>query len=149
MLEKKIRLDLAKALKKKNNLEVETLRFLLAEIRNRWMQKQAELTNEDIVLVIRQQIKLRHEAIEAYKKGERADLAEKESSERAILSKYLPQQMPKKELEKVIKEAIDQVVAVGPKDFGKIMGAVMGKVKGRAEGNQVSQIVKKQLEISN
>jgi len=149
MLEEKIRADLNKALKEKDGLKIATLRFLLAEIHNFWMQKQKQLKEEDVVSIIRQQVKLRREAIEAYQKASRHDLADKESKELAILSKYLPQEIPPKELEKIIKETIDQTGAKGLKDFGKVMGAIMAKVKGRAEGNVVSQLVRKQLEISH
>ncbi|MGB9706744.1 MAG: GatB/YqeY domain-containing protein [Microgenomates group bacterium] len=148
-LEEKIRTDLNKALKEKDRLKIATLRFLLAEIHNFWMEKQKELSDEDIISVIRRQVKLRREAIEAYKKASRNDLAEKESKELEILSKYLPQEMPAGELEKLVKETIAETGAVGLKDFGKVMGMVMAKIKGRAEGSEVSQIVKKQLAISN
>jgi len=149
MLEEKIRADLNKALKEKDGLKIATLRFLLAEIHNFWMQKQKKLKEEDVVSVIRQQVKLRKEAVEAYQKAGRTDLVDKESKELTILSKYLPQEMSPEELEKIIKETIEQTGAKGLKDFGRVMGVVMGKVKGRAEGHVVSQIVKKQLEISN
>lgn len=148
-LEEKIRQDLNQALKEKDALRVATLRFCLAEIRNFQLQKQKELTDEDVVEVIRRQVKLRREAIEAYQKGSRSDLAEKEGKELEILSKYLPQQLSPQDLEKIIKETIAKIGAKGAGDFGKVMGAVMAKVKGQAEGSEVSQMVRKQLEISH
>lgn len=149
MLEEKIRADLIKALKDKDSLKISVLRFLLAEIHNFWMGKQKALTDEDVVSVIRRQVKLRQEAIGAYQKTNRNDLVEKERKEFEILSKYLPQQLSIEELEKVVKQTIGEVGAVGMQDFGRVMGAVMAKIKGRAEGSEVSQMVKKQLEISN
>jgi len=145
MLEEKIRADLNKALKEKDGLKIATLRFLLAEIHNFWMQKQKKLKEEDVVSVIRQQVKLRREAVEAYQKAGRTDLVDKESKELTILSKYLPQEILPQELEKIIKETIEQTGAKGLKDFGRVMGVVMGKVKGRAEGKQVAETVKKHL----
>jgi len=145
-LEEKIRHDLNQALKEKDALKVATLRFLLAETRNFWLIKQKELTDEDISEVIRRQVKLRKEAIEAYQKGGRNDLAEKESKELEILSRYLPQQLSSQDLEKIIKETIAEIGAKSAGDFGKVMGAVMAKVKGQAEGALVASEVKRILE---
>jgi len=137
-LEEKVRQDLNQALKEKDALKVATLRFCLAEIRNFQLQKQKELTDEDVMGVIRRQVKLRREAVEAYQKGGRNDLAEKEGKELEILSKYLPQQLSTQDLEKIIKETISEIGAKDAGDFGKVMGAVMTKVKGQAEGAAVA-----------
>jgi len=144
-LEEKIRSDLSQALKEKDTLKVSTLRFCLAEIRNFWLQKQKELTEEDILEVIRRQVKLRKEAVEAYQKGGRNDLAEKEGKELEILSKYLPLQLSLQDLEKIIRVTISEIGAAGAGDFGKVMGAVMSKVKGQAEGSTVASEVKRIL----
>jgi len=144
-LEEKIRQDLNQALKEKDALKAATLRFCLAEIRNFGLQKQKELTDEDILEVIRRQVKLRKEAIEAYQKGGRNDLAEKESKELEILSKYLPQQLSPQDLEKIIKETIAEIGAKGAGDFGKVMGAVMAKVKDQSDGSTVASEVKRIL----
>jgi hypothetical protein len=145
MIIEKIKTDLKEAFRAKEELRVSTLRLLLSEIHNRQIEKQAELSDEDVVGVIRRGIKQRQEAIEAYQKGKREDLVKKEQTELSILSKYLPQQIPPKELEKIVKETISEVGASGPGDFGKVMGAVMGKVKGKAEGGVVAEVVKKLL----
>jgi len=146
MLLEKIQTDLKEALLAKDELLVSTLRFLLSEIHNYQIQKQAKLSDEEVVRVIRQQIKQRQEAIEAYRKGKRDDLSKKEQQELDILSKYLPQEMGTQELEKIIKETIREIGVVGVKDFGKVMGVVMGKVKGRIDGAQVAEIVKTVLQ---
>jgi len=143
--EEKIRNDLNEALKEKDALKVSTLRFCLAEIRNFWLQKQRDLTDEDILEVIRRQVKLRKEAVEAYQKGGRSDLAEKESKELEILSKYLPQELSPQNLEKIIKKTISEIGASGAGDFGRVMGVVMAKVKGQAEGSTVAAEVKRIL----
>ena len=149
MLQDKIQADLKIALKAKDELRVSTLRLLLSEVHNREIalrKPQGEsLLDEEMVGVIRQQIKQRQEAIEAYREGKRDDLIKKEQAELEILSKYLPQQMSPKELEKIVKETIDEVETSGPGDFGKVMGIVIGKVKGQAEGKVVAEVVKKLL----
>ena len=145
MLLEQIQNDLKTALKEKNELQVSTLRLLLAETHNRQIEKQAELTEEDIVAVLRKEAKKRQESIEAYEKGGRQELADKESKELLILSKYLPQEMGPQELEKIVKEVIAEVGAQGVGDFGKVMGGVMDKVKGQIDGAKVSEVVKKLL----
>lgn len=143
MLIEKIQKDLVEALKSKSGLVVSTLRLLLSEIHNREIEKQAKVTDEDVMAVIRKEVKQRQEAIEAYEKGRRQDLADKEKQESEILSNYLPQEMPTTELEKITKEVINEVGASGPGDFGKVMGVVMGRVKGRIDGAKVAEAVKK------
>lgn len=143
MLIEKIQGDLKTALKEKKEAQVSTLRLLLSEIHNRQIEKQSELNDEDILAVIRRSVKQRQEAVEAYQKGSRNDLAEKEKEESAILSKYLPQEMSGEELEKVVKEVIGGLGEVGPGDFGRVMGAVMGRVKGQIDGAKVTEVVKK------
>ena len=145
MLLETIQNDLKTALKEKNELQVSTLRLLLSEAHNRQIEKQAELVDEDIVGVLRKEVKKRQESIEAYEKGGRQELADKESKELIILSKYLPQEMSPKELGKIIKEVIVEVGAQGPSDFGKVMGVIMGKVKGKIDGTKVADAVKKLL----
>jgi uncharacterized protein YqeY len=143
MLLEKIQEDLKTALKEKKETQVSTLRLLISEIHNRQIEKQADLNNEDIMAVIRKGVKQRQEAIEAYEKGGRQDLADKEKQEAEILSNYLPQEMSTTELEKITKEVIKVVGASGPGDFGKVMGVVMSKVKGRIDGAKVAEAVKK------
>lgn len=143
MLLEKIQENLKTALKEKKETQVSTLRLLISEIHNRQIEKQADLSNEDVIAVIRRGVKQRQEAIEAYEKGGRQELADKEKQELEILSNYLPQEMSSEELEKITKEVIDGIGASGPGDFGKVMGVVMGKVKGRIDGAKVAEAVKK------
>ena len=145
MLLETIQNDLKTALKERNELQVSTLRLLLSETHNRQIEKQAELVDEDIVGVLRKEVKKRQESIEAYEKGGRQELADKESKELIILSKYLPQEMSPKELEKIVKEVIVEVGGQGPSDFGRVMGVIMGKVKGKIDGTKVADAVKKLL----
>lgn len=147
MLLTKIQSELKEALLAQEASKVSCLRLLLSDIHNLQIEKQEELADEDVIAVIRRGLKQRQESIIAYQKGDRADLEQKEKLEAEILSKYLPQQIGALELEKMVKQTIEEVGASGPKDFGKVMGKMMSKVKGLADGNQVSQIVKKQLEI--
>lgn len=152
---KKIEEDLKKALKAQDKNVVSTLRFLLAAIRNFEIEKQKEITDEEVIQIIQKQIKLRKESIAAFQAGGRQDLAQKEESEAEILSKYLPQQLTEDQLREIVDQTIKELKAgrpaelVGPQDFGKVMREVMVRVKGKAEGSQVAEVVKKTLQSFN
>ena len=140
-MKSKIQSDLNQAIKNKKEVEISTLRLLLAEIHNQEIAKQAELNEEDIILVVQKEVKKRKEAIEAYQKGKREDLVAKEKQELKILNKYLPQQLTAQELEVIIQSVIKETGASGMSDFGKVMGAVMAKVKSKANGKAVNKVV--------
>lgn len=143
----KIKTNLLEALRSGDKFRADTLRYLLSAIHNAEISKgkDATLTEEELVEVLQKQVKQRQESIKAYKKGERADLAEKEEKELEIIKGYLPEQFPEEEIKKLAEEAIKEVDAKGPQDMGKVMGALMPKVKGRADGSVVSRIVKELL----
>jgi hypothetical protein len=158
-LKEKIQEDLKTALKEKNEIETSTLRLVLAAISNKetekrtkiWkekpelspkeLEKESQLTDEEIVEVIGSEIKKRKEAILLFEKGERTDLVEKEKKELEILKKYLPEQMSEDRIKEEAKKVIEEIGASGPKDTGKVMSALMPKLKGKAEGGVVSKIV--------
>ena len=141
----KIQKDLTDAMKQKNEIKTSTLRLVISEVGNARIAKGGELTDEDITQVISKEAKKRQESIEAFKKGERADLAEKEEKELAILKTYLPEPISDEELLKIVDSQISEVGARDMKDLGKVMSAVLSKVKGRAEGSAVAIIVKSKL----
>lgn len=145
MLEEKIRCDLNQSLKEKDHQRVAVLRFLLAEIRNFQIEKQRALTDEDIWEVIRRQIKLRKEAIEAYQKCKRDDLVKKEKEEMEILSKYLPQQLPPEKMKEIALCKMREIKAQGMRDFGRLMGVLMKEFRGQIEGSELARIVKEIL----
>lgn len=159
-LKEKITQDLKVALKGKRELEVLVLRQLLAsilnkekdkrtklskekeEIRKEELEKESQLTDEEIIEVISSENKKRKEAVAEFEKGGRMDLVEKEKAELEILKKYLPEQLSEEEVKKLAKEIIEKIGASSPKDMGKVMGQLIPQVKGRTEGNLVSKIVK-------
>jgi len=162
-LKTKLREDFEKFLKEKKEIEVSTLRMLNAAIFNREkekryklskekpelkekdLEKESQLTDEEIVQVIFSEVKKRKEAILLFEKGKREDLAKKEKKEMEILEKYLPEQMSEEEIKKIAQEVIKKIGAKEPKDMGRVMGQLMPKLKGKAEGGLVSKIVKELL----
>ena len=141
------------ALKQGNSEVAGVLRMLLAAISSKEkekryaekLEKEPELTDEEIISVVSSEIKKRKDAIALYEQGNRPELAAGEKKEVEILQKYLPEQLSLEELRNIVEEAITRVGAKEMKDMGKVMADVSPKVKGRAEGGQVSAIVKELL----
>lgn len=148
MILEQLKVDLNEALKARDEIRVSVLRFLLSAIHNQEIQKQQELSDEEVIAVIQKQVKERRESIEAFQKGGRKDLVGKEEAELDILSKYLPQQLSEEEVKNLVTEVIRETDAGSPADFGRVMGTVMGKVKGRAGGELIAKFVKEQLSKS-
>ncbi len=149
----KIKKDLQEALKEKESLRISTLRLLLSIIQGKEKEKRFKesleteipLSEEEVVGVIRSEIKKRRESIKIFETGNRDDLAEKEKKELDILKQYLPQEISEEKLEEIVKKAIKETGAEGPKDIGKVMAEVMPKIKGSADGSAVSQKAKQLL----
>jgi uncharacterized protein YqeY len=106
---------------------------------------EAELTDVEAVQVIRKQAKQRQDSIESFEKGGRAELAEKEKQELAILNDYLPQGMSPDELAKIVRETIAELGATSKAQMGAVMKALQTKAGGRADGKTLSAEVQKQL----
>ena len=149
-LKNQINTNIKDAMRAKDQEALSVLRMLASAIKDKEIAmrkgEDVSLTDEQVTEVIMSEAKKRKDSIEAYEKGGRKDLAEKENSEIKILDKYLPEQMSDEELEKIVKEIVETgQCPVSIQDFGKIMGQVMPKVKGKADGNKVSEAVKKVL----
>ncbi|MFL5616752.1 MAG: GatB/YqeY domain-containing protein [Gemmatimonadaceae bacterium] len=114
---------------------------IISDVRNREIEARRDLTDDDVIEVLRRGIKKRRESIEMYDKGNRADLADKERVEADILSAYLPAAVSDDELRAAVRAAI----AGGAKNIGAVMGRVMPQFKGRAEGGTISAIAKEEL----
>ncbi len=146
-LQKKIEDDLKAAMKQQEALKVSTLRLLLAAIKNLEIQKgPTVLEEDDIIAVIKKQVKQREEAIAQFTKGNRPDLAQKEQSELKILLQYLPAPMSDDALTTLIKEIALRENITNPNDFGKLMKSVMAKAGTATDGKKVSLLVKSFLQ---
>ncbi len=140
--------DLKAAMKARDELKVSALRMLKAAASNAAIAKgKSTLEDAEAMEVIAKLIKQREESVEAYTKGNRPELAEKERKEAAILKAYLPAAMPDEELKGIIQAAIKETGAAGPQGMGAVMKAVLPKVAGRADGKKVSQLVSQMLEV--
>ena len=106
---------------------------------------EADLSDAEAIQVIRKQAKQRHDSIESFEKGGRAELAEKEKEELAILNSYLPQAISADELTEVVQQTIAETGATSKGQMGIVMKALQAKVGGRADGKTLSAEVQKQL----
>jgi len=106
---------------------------------------EAELSDAEVVQVIRKQAKQRHDSIESFEEGGRTELAEKEKEELAILNSYLPQAISADELTEVVQQTIAETGATSKGQMGIVMKALQAKVGGRADGKTLSAEVQKQL----
>lgn len=145
MLTDRITEDMRTAMKERDSLRVSVLRLALSEIKNARIEKKDDLTDPDVIQVLRRGVKSREEVIEQYREGGREDLAEKETKEAEILRAYLPQLLEGKELEEVVDAAIAEIGAASMKDMGRVMKAVLGAHPGEVDGKQVQELVKTRL----
>ena len=141
-LQERIDNDLKKAMKDKDRLKLSALRMLKAGIESLAIErKRGELKDEDILKLVRTQIRKHTDSIEQFTKGGRAELAEKEKAEMKMLAPYMPEELSEEDLKTMVTEAISEAQAASKADMGKVMKLVMAKVKGRADGKKVSQMV--------
>jgi uncharacterized protein YqeY len=131
-LQNKITEDIKQAMKAGDTVKRDTLRMLLSSVKNAANTKLAPLDEVEVVAVVAKDVKRHLESIEAFEKGNRPDLVAKEKAEMAILQQYMPAQVSRDEIVKVVKEVIAAVGAKGPSDKGKVMQQVMPKLKGKA-----------------
>jgi len=128
MLEDKIFSDFKDAMKNNDAIKKSTLNFLRSQLKNVSIEsKKEKLEDEEVVAIIRKQVKQRLDSIEKFKAGERVDLAEKEEKEVEILKYYLPKEMSSEELGKIVDDVITETQATGMKEMGKVMKEVVQK----------------------
>jgi uncharacterized protein YqeY len=147
-LKARLQADLTTAIKSRDELRSATIRMALAAITTEEVSgKQArQLTDDEVVTVLGREAKKRREAAEAFSSGGRAEKAERELAEGAVLDEYLPEQISDAELRDIVAAAVADSDAAGPKAMGQVMKIVTPQVKGRAEGARVAAEVRRQLD---
>ncbi len=133
--------DLTAARKAQNKAMVLLLGTILADARNREIELKRDLTDDDVVEVLRRGIKKRRESVEMYDKGARTDLAAIERAELDALGAYMPAAVDDAEIRAAVVAAIEG----GAANVGAVMGKVMSQFKGRAEGSVINSIVREEL----
>jgi len=145
MLRQQIEQQIKEALKGNEQTKLSTLRFLWSFIKNEEIAKQRELSDEEVVALVRRQVKQHQESIDSFEKAGRPELVAKEKAEMEILQSLLPPSLSEEELRKIVEEVRTSLSEDQRNNFGRVMGEVMTRVKGRADGGLVSRIVKETL----
>lgn len=137
--------DLKQAMQNKESLRKDTIIMLRAAILQIEKDELKVLTEQEIEGVVAREIKKRRDSIGIFEKGGRLDIVENINKEIVVLSKYMPEQLTKEQIERLVEQAITSVDAQGLKDMGKVMSSIRDKTTGKADGKQVSEIVKEKL----
>src|SRR5882762_8348018 len=137
------------AMRAKDERKLSTLRMVNSTIKNADIDARGQgkppLSDADLLGVLQKMIKQRQESVELYDKGGRAELADQERAEIAVISAYLPQQMSDDEMKAAIAAAVTETGAAGMKDMGKVIGVLRGKYAGQMDFGKASGLVKAAL----
>ncbi len=148
-LQEQVREDMKAAMKAKETTRLTVLRGLVTSFTNELTATkrtpQDKLSDEEVLDLIRRAVKQRKDACEQFRKGKRDDLADLEEEESKMLEVYLPAQMSKEDVERVVREKKEALDVSDKSDMGKLMGAVMGELKGKADGTLVKEVVTEAL----
>ena len=146
-LKERITEDMKAAMRAKESARLSTIRLLLAAIKQREVDERIQLDDTQVLAVLEKMVKQRRESIVAFEQGGRTDLADKEKTEIALLTTYLPAQLSEAEVDALVAEAIAATGASSVKDMGKVMGLVKAKAAGRADMGAVSARIKAALSV--
>ena len=145
-IREKMNADLKSAMKDRDQLKMDAIRFVQSAIKNREIELRPNPINQDEVLaVLKKLVKQRKESIEQYQTAGRADLVDKETSELKIIEAYLPAQMGREQVQKIVDEVVVEMGAKSIKEMGAVMKAVIAKTQGAADNKLVSELVKTKL----
>ena len=136
---------LRNAIRGKNETAKDALRMLLTSVKVKEKDIRRQPSETEIHQVISSLVKQRHDSVEQYRKGGRADLASKEEDEIRVLQDFLPQQLSLEEVETMVSEAVSEAGVTSPNDMGRVMKILMPKVAGRADGKIVNELVRSKL----
>lgn len=147
-LKAEIQSQMQQAMKSGEKVRLGALRLLMAAIKNREIELQHELTDDEVREMAGKEVKKRTESIEAFDAAGRTELADKERQEREIVAVFAPTQLSDDAVEALVREALAATGATTPKELGKVMGFVMSKAKGQVDGTVVQQKVLARLDES-
>ena len=145
MLKETLLQDFKTAMKEKDDLKKNTIMMIRSAILQIEKDTQKEVSENEIIDIIAKELKKRKETLTDIEKSGREDLVDNVNREIEIIKSYLPEELSKEELEKIISETIVEIGATSMKDMGKVMQTVRAKVTGRADNKLVNEIVKSKL----
>jgi len=146
ILKGQIDTHLTEAMKAKDTLRTSTLRMVKAAVKNREIEKGGDLSDDELMKVLRALVKQRRDSVEQYEKAGRQELAAREASEIEIIEAYLPQAASSAEIEQAVVLAIEETGATSMREMGAVMKAAQARLAGRnADGKVISDLVKAKL----
>lgn len=135
------------AMKNRDQVRLDTLRFLQSAIKNREIELRPDpISEDDIMGVVKKLAKQRKESIEQYQNGGRQDLADKEAVELVILEEFLPKALSREQTEALVIEVVTELQATSIKDMGHVIKSVIAKSQGAADNKLVSELVRARLQ---
>ena len=144
-LKERITDDMKTAMRAKDSERLGTIRLLQSAMKQKEVDERIELDDAAIVAIVDKMIKQRKDSIAAFEQAARQDLVDKEKTELAVLSAYLPERLSAQELTAAVQAIVAELGASGPGDMGKVMGAVKTRLAGKADMGAVSAAVKAAL----
>ncbi len=144
-LKERITDDMKTAMRAKDSERLGTIRLLQSAMKQKEVDERIELDDVAIVAIVDKMIKQRKDSIAAFEQAARQDLVDKEKTELAVLSAYLPERLSAQELTDAVQAIVKELGASGPGDMGKVMGAVKTRLAGKADMGAVSAAVKAAL----
>ena len=140
-----IQASLTDAMRNQDALRRDTLRMVTAAAYNAEKAARRPLTDDEYLGVLTREVKTRRESVDAYERGGREDLAERERAEIAIISEFLPQPLTDAELQAMVMAAVDETGATSARDLGRVMSVLSPRTRSRADGKVVSGLVAQEL----
>ena len=144
-LKERITEDMKTAMRAKDSERLGTIRLLQSAMNQKEVDERIELDDAAIVAIVDKMIKQRKDSIAAFEQAARQDLVDKEKTELAVLSAYLPERLSAQELTDAVQAIVTELGASGPGDMGKVMAAVKTRLAGKADMGAVSAAVKATL----
>jgi uncharacterized protein len=142
MIMQQIQDQIKDAMRAKDSVQLETLRYILSGIKYVQIEKQRDLTDDEILDVLAKEVKKRKDAIELFQKSGRDGLVQEEETKLQYIKALLPAQLPREVVEKIVDEVIARS---GKENMGVVIKEVMAQVKGKADGRMVSDLVREKL----
>lgn len=144
-LSAKLKAEIITAMKAKDKDRLGVLRMLQAAVKQVEVDERRDLSDDDVMKILTSYARKVKDQIKSYGEGGRAELLAAAETELTIVAEFLPAEMSDEELEAIVRAAIAEAGAAGPRDMGKVMKVLMPKTAGRADGGRVSGLVKKLL----
>ena len=141
----KITKDLTEAMKAKDTFRTSVLRMLKSALKHEEINKKSPLTDDEVLAIIKKQVKTRKDSMNEYASYNRMDLADSLQKEIDILNEYLPEELSDEELEKIVKETITKVKAESIKQMGMVIKTISSEYGARCDMAKVSKLVKEKL----